>query len=260
MTEAERLQTQLKRLALFTIAQIIDAEAIKAAKSELSYTAFVTRLVDEEIAAKTDRSVSIRVSKARFPILRPLETFDFSFQPSLPAARIRELAELGFLGNAENIVLVGRPGTGKTHLAIGLGLRACQARKRVQFFAASELLDQLLAAEVSRTLAKVIEGFGRLDLVVIDELGYLPMDSHRATLFFQLVSHLYTRTSIIVTSNVAFEGWGRVFGGDEVIASAILDRLLHFSHVFLINGPSYRMKGKRPAAVDAAPHDSNDPE
>src|SRR5207247_8901119 len=96
----------------------------------------------------------------------------------------------------------------------------------------------------SRTLAKVIEGFGRLDLVVIDELGYLPMDSHRATLFFQLVSHLYTRTSIIVTSNVAFDGWGRVFGGDEVIASAILDRLLHFSHVFHITGPSYRMKDK----------------
>ena len=133
---------------------------------------------------------------------------------------------------------------GKTHLATALALRACQARKRVQFVGAMDLLDGLLAAEVSRGLGKFIEGLGRLDLFVVDELGYTPMDAHRANLFFQLVSHMYTRASLVVTTNVAFEGWGGVFGGDEVIASAILDRLLHFSHVFLISGPSYRMKGK----------------
>ncbi len=133
---------------------------------------------------------------------------------------------------------------GKTHLSIAVALRACQARKRVLFVGAADLLEQLLAAEVSRGLGKLIESFGRLDLLVVDELGYTPMDAHKANLFFRLVSHMYTRTSMIVTSNVSFDGWGRVFGGDEVIASAILDRLLHFSHVFLVSGPSYRMKGK----------------
>jgi DNA replication protein DnaC len=252
ISEMERLRTQLRRLALPTIAQTFEEEATKAAKSELSYTAFLARLVDDELAAKLDRSVSIRLSKAGFPVLRTLETFDFSFQPALPAARLRELAELGFLGRAENVLFIGRPGVGKTHLATALAVRACHARKRVQFLHAPALLDQLLAAEVSRGLAKVLEGYGRLDLLVVDELGYLPMDNHRANLFFQLVSHLYTRTAVVVTSNVAFDGWGRIFGGDEMIAAAILDRLLHFSHVFLITGPSYRMKGKRTPGLDPA--------
>jgi DNA replication protein DnaC len=244
VSESERLRLALKRLSLHTVAQVFEEEALKAAKSQMSYTAFLSRLVEEEIAAKVDRSVNIRIGKARFPVLRTLEEFDFSFQPSLSASRIRELAELGFLSRAENVVFVGKPGVGKTHLSIALALRGCQARKRVQFVPAMELLEGLLAAEVSHGLGKLIEGLGRLDLLVVDELGYTPMDAHRANLFFQLVSHMYTRASLVVTTNVAFDAWGAVFGGDEVIASAILDRLLHFSHVFLITGPSYRMKGK----------------
>lgn len=134
-------------------------------------------------------------------------------------------------------------------MASALALRACQARKRVLFYHAPALLEHLLAADVSRGLGKLVETLGRLDLLVVDELGYTPMDAHRANLFFQLVSHLYTRVSVVLTSNVPFDAWGRVFGGDEVIASAILDRLLHHSHIFHIIGPSYRMKDKlaRPA-------------
>ena len=250
MSEIERLHGQLKRLGLHTFAQIFEEEATKSAKVGISYTAFLARLVDEEIAAKVDRSVNARIAKAHFPMIRTLEEFDFAFQPSLSSARIRELAELGFLGRAENLILVGRPGVGKTHLAVAIGLRACQSRKRVLFISAIDLLDDLLAAEVSRRLGKFIETLGNLNLLIIDELGYTPMDGHRANLLFQLVSHLYTRVSIIVTTNLAFDGWGSMFGGDEVIASAILDRLLHYSHVFLIAGPSYRMKGKVPQALE----------
>ena len=154
-----------------------------------------------------------------------MEEFDFAFQPGLSAPRIRELANLGFIDQAANILMVGGPGVGKTHLAIALGLRACQARRSVLFAQAPQLLDQLVAADVSHTLGKLLDLLGRLDLLVIDELGYLPMDARRATLFFQLVAMKYTKSSLLVTSNVAFEGWGKLFG-DEVIALAILDRLL----------------------------------
>ena len=248
-SEVERVRTQLRRLGLPTMAQIFEEEAATAAKGELSFTAFLARLADAEVTAKVDRSVSIRLAKAQLPALRTLEGFDFGFQPTLPAARIRELAELGFVDRKENVVFVGRPGVGKTHLATALAVRACHARKRVQFVHAPTLVDQLVAAEVARGLAKLVETVGRLDLLVIDELGYLPMDGQRANLFFQLVSHLYTRTAVIVTTNVAFDGWGRVFGGDEMLAAAILDRLLHHSVTINIRGESYRLKDKRKAGV-----------
>jgi DNA replication protein DnaC len=191
-------------------------------------------------------------------MVRSLEEFDFPFQPSLSAARIRELAELGFLARAENVVFVGRPGVGKSHLSIALALRACQARKRVLFMHATDLLEQLLAAEVSHNLGKLVENLDKHDLVVVDEVGYTAIDAHQANLFFQVVSHMYTRASLIVTNNVSFENWGKVFGGDEVIASVILARLLHFSHVSLITGPSYRMKAKFKRTLDQQQHSGHD--
>ena len=243
MTELERLREQLRRLSLNTMASMFEDEANKASKGQMSYTAFLARLVDEEVVSKTDRSVNARIAKARFPAIKTLESFDFSFQPSLPATRIKELAELGFIEHADNVLFVGPTGTGKTHLTIALGLKACNQRKRVLFTSAMSLLDQMVAATVSHTLGTTLETLGRLDLLIIDELGYMPVDTHRSNLFFQVVSRRYEKGAIILTTNKPFDRWGEMFG-DDVIASAILDRLLHHSHIIAINGPSYRIKDK----------------
>jgi DNA replication protein DnaC len=244
IAESHALKDQLIQLGLHAMANQFEAEAEIAAQSELSYTTYLARLVEAQLADKTDRSVNARVHRARFPMLRTMEEFDFTFQPGLAAARVRELANLAFVDQAANVLFIGGPGVGKTHLAIALALKACAARRSVLFTEATDLLDQLAAAEVSQTLGKLLDRLRRLDLLVIDELGYLPIDGRRANLFFQLVATRYTKGAIIITSNVSFDGWGRVFG-DEVIASAVLDRLLHQSHIFAINGPSYRLKDKR---------------
>jgi len=243
MTELERLREQLKRLSLNTMDSMFEDEANKASRGQMSYTAFLARLVDEEVVSKTDRSVNARIAKARFPAIKTLESFDFSFQPSLPATRIKELAELGFIEHADNVLFVGPTGTGKTHLSIALGLKACNQRKRVLFTSAMSLLDQMVAATVSHTLGTMLETLGRLDLLIIDELGYMPVDTHRSNLFFQVVSRRYEKGAIILSTNKPFDRWGEMFG-DDVIASAILDRLLHHSHIIAINGPSYRIKDK----------------
>jgi DNA replication protein DnaC len=216
---------------------------IEPLKSETSFTAYLGRLVELELADKADRSINARIARAKFPVLRTLEQFDFGFQPSLSATRVRELASLAFLDQAVNVLFVGGPGVGKTHLGIALAVHACTARRSVLFTHAPDLLDQLVAADASHTLGKMLDLLRRLDLLVVDELGYLPMDGRRANLFFQLVAARYTRGALLITSNVPFEGWGKLFG-DEVFASAILDRLLHQSHIFAINGPSYRLKDK----------------
>lgn len=241
--ESSELRVQLSKLGLHCMAAQFETEADRAAKSESSYTTYLARLVETELADKADRSINARTARARFPMLRTLDEFDFSFQPGLSAPRVRELANLSFIDQAANILMVGGPGVGKTHLSIALGLRACQARRSVLFTQAPLLLDQLIAADVSHTLGKLLDQLRRVDLLIVDELGYLPMDARRANLFFQLVAARYTKAALLITTNVPFEGWGKLFG-DDVIASAILDRLLHLSHVFVMNGPSYRLKDK----------------
>jgi DNA replication protein DnaC len=253
--EEGTLKGQLIKLGMYTIAASFEAEAERAAKDETPYAAFLARLIELEMTDKADRSVNARIARARFPVMRTLEEFDFTFQPGLSAVRVRELAGLAFLDQATNVLFIGGPGVGKTHLAISLGLKACAARRSVLFSSAADLLDELVGAEVSHNLGKVLAHLRRVDLLIVDELGYLPMDGRRANLFFQLVAARYTRGSLMITSNVAFDGWGKLFG-DDVIASAILDRLLHHSEIFAVNGPSYRLKDKLGSgSLDRRPSD-----
>lgn len=237
----ERLNQYLELLSLHHIKDIWVQEIENALKTKLSFQDFLLRLLEQQMIEKIDRSINRRIQLAGFPMVKRLEEFDFSYQPQIDEKLLRELANLNFLNEAKNIIFLGPPGVGKTHLAISLGIKACQQRKRVMFYSAEQITQELAAAEVSGTLQKKLETFSRLDLLIIDELGYLELSKKTATLLFQLITKRYEEASIIITSNLAFEQWGQIFH-DEVVASAILDRLLHHCYPFFIQGKSFRMK------------------
>lgn len=234
------LAQQLKALGLYVMAERYGELAEEARKAKSPYPQYLGALVSAQLAARMDRSFRERLNRARFPAVKTLEGFDFAFQPGLDETHVRTLAELTFLEQAESVLLVGPPGVGKTHLAIALGVKACAARKRVQFYQVADLMDQLVLAEAAGLLPARLVDLSRLNLLILDELGYLSLDRHRANLFFQVVSRLYEKGSVVLTTNRRFEAWAEIFAGDAVIAGAILDRLLHHRHILAINGPSYR--------------------
>jgi DNA replication protein DnaC len=241
----------LRKLYLFAVDDRLDALLSDAARNEQTFLDFIDTVLTEELSSKQRKRVAMGISIAHFPAVKTLDAFDFKFQPSVDQKLVRELATGRFVANAENVIVFGPPGVGKTHLAIGLGRAIVEAGHSVLFESATALLGALARAELDGKLDDKLRFYAKPKLLILDELGYLPFEKRSAHLFFQLVARRYEKGSIFVTTNQLVTQWGAVFG-DEVLAAAILDRLLHHSHTMVIQGESYRLKQKKKAGLVSA--------
>jgi DNA replication protein DnaC len=246
--QEERVFAALKRLQLTHLRETIASLLSQAAKEKWTYLEFLDQILGREVDAKQGKRIQMGMQIAHFPCVRTIEGFDFSFQPSADERLIRELSTGNFIAHGENVLMFGPPGVGKSHLAVGLGRKVVEQGHTVRFTTATALLANLGKAESEGSLSEKLTEYSKPRLLIIDELGYLPFERRAAHLFFQLVNRRYEKGSLLVTTNQRVSEWGIVFG-DEVLATAILDRLLHHSHTLMITGESYRLREKRKSGL-----------
>jgi DNA replication protein DnaC len=235
------VQHHLKRLLLPAIGRQYKKLAQEAAQQNHSYEDFLLRLLELEVAQREERSQQRRVTQARFPYVRTLDQFDFTAAPWVNKGKVLELAKGEYVTQKENVVLIGNMGTGKTHTAIALGLLACRQGKRVRFVTATGLINELVDAQEQHTLGKRLAQLQKLDLLIVDEVGFVPFTPDGARLLFQVCADRYLRGSLLLTTNLEFGRWVEVFG-DERMTGALLDRLTHRCHAIEFNGDSFRFK------------------
>jgi DNA replication protein DnaC len=249
---ADIVKTQARALKMPGLLRSYETLARQAREERWTHEEYLHEVLAIEIQSRAESAVRQRIRDARFPEPKTLDTFDFHASEGIDAAQISDLARGAWIGNAENLILAGPIGTGKTHLAIALGLEAARQRRRVAFWRAADLVRALLEARDSRELTRLQRRMGRVDLLILDELGFVPFDRTGGELLFNLVADRYERSSVLVTSNLSFSEWPKVFGGDEKLTTALLDRLAHHATVVTTKGKSFRMRRRQAADGVAA--------